>query len=140
MHLTMYWLKPYHSWGDIKCIKTRDDRNINMAARKRQVCQQVLTKPITIQRAHKIHLNMCWPPLLMKARTHNASQHVLTKLIQCQRGHRMHLNLFWPNTSHASEDTKYISACVDQFHPVPAKTEKFTSTRDDQTHPKPART
>ena len=38
------------------------------------------------------------------------------KPLPCHPGHKMHLNWCWPNHSHANEDTKYISSCVDQFH------------------------
>ena len=55
---------------------------------------------------------------LMTARTHNVSQHVLTNLIICQRGHRMYLNMCWQSPSHASDETKCISTCVDQTPPI----------------------
>ena len=52
-----------------------------------------------------------------KAGAPNAWQHVLTKPLPCQRGHKMHLKICSTNPSHASEDTKGISKCVDQTHP-----------------------
>ena len=76
----------------------------------------------------------------MPVRTHNASQHVLKKPLICQRGHKIYLNMCWPNTrklarteihrlmcwpnpSHASEDTKYISRCVDYTPSMPEGTQ-----------------
>jgi hypothetical protein len=57
----------------------------------------------------------------MTARTQNVSQHVLTKPLIYQPGHKMHLNMYRRNSSNASKDTKCISTCIDQAHPMPAK-------------------
>jgi hypothetical protein len=117
------------------------DQTYLMPVRTKNLSQHVLTKPLSCQRGDKIRLNMCSPnptnarkktkcistfvdqnPLI-PAMTQNASQHVLTKIIQCQRGHKMYLNFPWINPFNASEDTNCASTCVDQSHPIPAKTQ-----------------
>ena len=39
---------------------------------------------------------------------------------------KMHLNFCWPNASHASVESKCISTCVDQTHPLPASIENVS--------------
>ena len=146
---------PSYDTEDKKCIWTCVEKTHPMPARTQNVSQLVLNKavpcqrgdrvylnlcwPISRQRGHKMYLNLCWPNIThasedpkcistcvdqippMPARTQNASQHVLTKPLQCQRGHKMHLNMCWPKLSHVSEDTKYISTCVDQTYQKSAR-------------------
>ena len=124
-----------------------------MPARTQNASQHVLTKPVSTQnvsqlvliklvlcqRGHKIYLNLWWPKHYhasedtkfistcvgqthpMPAKPQNVSQLVLIKLLPCQRALKMYRNKCWRNSSHASEDTKYISNCVDQTYPMPAK-------------------
>ena len=91
------------------------------------------------QRGHKMHLNMCWP-----SHASGDTKCMLTWVNQnlpCQwgqikrfyifwanpflsfRGHNIYLKLCWPNPSHGSEDTKYISTCVDQNYPITPRAE-----------------
>ena len=36
----------------------------------------------------------------------------------------MYLNMCWPNSSHVTDETKCTSKCVDETHPMPARTRK----------------
>ena len=145
MYLNMRLPNPYYASEDTKFISTYVDQTHPMPARTQNVSQHVLSKPFPWQRWQKMHLNMCWPKPPMPSQVskyvsnaneiQNVSQHVLSKPIPCQRRKKMCLNLCWPDTmrqnvfqhvstnpSHAREDTKCISACIDQTHPMPATT------------------
>ena len=120
MHHNIWWTNLSQSWDDTKCISTCVDQMRPMPARKQNVSQKVLTKPVPCLQGREIYLNMCWqnpshsseetkcisrcdvqtPPSL--GMTQNPSQHVLTKQNPCQRGRIMHLNMCWPNPSHAA--------------------------------------
>ena len=62
----------------------------------------------------------------MLARTDNSSQYVLTVPLSCQRGQKLHLNVCWLNRFHSSEEIKWISKCVDQTHPITARTQNVS--------------
>jgi hypothetical protein len=93
-----------------------------MSARTQNVSQLVKIKPIPCQRQHKMHLNMCRPYPSLPGGTQKASQHVS------------------PNSSHASDDTKCLSSCVDQIPFHASEVRKCISTCFHQTHTMPART
>jgi hypothetical protein len=127
---------------DTKFISTCVDQTFPMPARTQNVSQNVLPK--TSQQGNKVHLNICGPKSFhaskdikctstcvgqtppMPAGIQNATQYVLTKPIPCQRGHKIHLNLCWPNPSHASNESKCITICVDQTHPLPSRTQNLS--------------
>jgi hypothetical protein len=94
-----------------------------MPARKQNVSQHVLTKPILCQQGTKCILTCVDQTHPMPARKQNVSQIEFTKPIQCQRGHKINLNLCRPNSPHASKDTKLISTYVDKTPPMPEKTQ-----------------
>ena len=83
----------------------------------------MLTKPLPCHWGHKMYLNICLLTPPMPERTQNACHPVLTTHLPCQRGHKMKLKMCWPNPSHASEDTKCVSTCVDQTPPLVARTQ-----------------
>jgi hypothetical protein len=130
MYLNMCWPNPSHASEDVKSISTCVDETPPIPARTPNASQLVLIKTLPCQWGLKMYLNICWPnpshasedrkcnstcveqTPTMAARTQSVSQHVLTKSLP-QNGHKMHLNLCWPNTTHASENTKWISTCVD---------------------------
>ena len=89
--------------------------NADMPARTQNISQLVLTKPTPCKGGHKMYLK--------RARKQSVSQPVLTKPFLFQRRHKIYLNLCWPNPSHTREDTKYISTCVYQNHPMSARTQ-----------------
>ena len=107
LYIYVCWPNTFHS---------RKDSNLS---------QHVFTKtpPMSAntQKAFEYELNK---PLIYLARTKNASHQVLTKPLPCQQGYTIYLNLCWPNPSYVSEDTKYISTCVDQINPVPEEEKK----------------
>ena len=123
MYLNLCWTNHPHVSENRKYISTCVDQTYPMPAQ--HLCW---TK---CQWRHKMYLNLCWPnnsdasedtkcnstcvnqTPSIPARTQNVSQLVLTKHFPCQRGHKMHLNMCRPILSHASEDTKCISTCVD---------------------------
>ena len=96
-HLIMCWPKPSNASEDKKCIWIYVDQVDPMHARTRNSSQDVLTKPLPIQRWHKMHLNMFWQNQSYSwegtmciftyvdltphttARVQNVSQHNLTK-------------------------------------------------------------
>ena len=113
-----------------------------MPASTYNISQLVLTKHLPCQPGHIMLINLYWriPSNAsedikcistcvdhthpMPASTQDIPKHVLTKPPPpWNSGSRMHLNFCWPNPFHAIEDTKYISAWVDQIHPMPAKTQ-----------------
>ena len=132
------------AWEDTEYISTCVDQTNLTTARTQNVSQVVLTKHHSCQPGPKMHLNLCWPDAShasedpkcistcvdqtppMTARTQNASQHVLTKRLPCQRGNKTYLNMCWPNLSNDSEDTKYISSCVDQTPLMPARSQNVS--------------
>jgi hypothetical protein len=95
-------------------IATRADINPLVPARTQYVSQLVLTKPLQCWCGHKIYL---YHTHHKPARTQNSSQHELTK------------------QTHISDNTKFISNCVDQTPPMTVRTK-----REHQIHPMPART
>jgi hypothetical protein len=129
-----------HASKATKCIWTFVDQTYTIQSRTQNESQLLWSKSISYQREHKMHLNNCWPVPYpaseyikcvwtcfdqtphMPARTQKVSKHVLTKPLLCQRGHKMQPNLCWPKLSHASDDTKCISICVDENHSMPART------------------
>jgi hypothetical protein len=139
MYLNMCWPNPFHKSDHTKYISICVDYSPLMPTSTGNASQHVFTS--LCQRSQKIHLNMCWPspshasentkfistcvdhtyPKL--ARKQNVSQLVLTKPHPYQRGNNMYLKMCWPNASHASEDQKYISTCVDKIPPMPRRTE-----------------
>jgi hypothetical protein len=137
MHFNMCWPKPLY------------DQTPHLPARTLDISQHVLTKPQTGQQEHKIYLNLCWPYYSMPARRQNLSnfvltkqkmyQHVVTNPVQCQRGIKMYLNMCWPNPSHASEDTKCMSTCVD-LNSHASEDRQIISICVDRTPILPART
>ena len=125
--------KPTYASLDTKCFSTCANQTHPVPARTPNVSQHVLTKAIPWKvrkrnlsllvltqpnhcyrglkmrlymyctyfyhaSEHKLHLNKCWETPAMPARTQNAPQHMLT------------------NQSHARENKKRISTCVDQNH------------------------
>jgi len=78
-----------------------------MPASTQNASQYVLNRPLVYQQRHKMLLNMCW------ARTNSENK-------------KIHLIICWSNVSHATEDTKFISTCVYQTHPMPARTQYVT--------------
>ena len=123
--------KHTHANDDTKCISTCVDQTPPKPARSENATQHVLNKPITYKRGYKIHQTL---------RGHKMHLNKgLTKIIPCQRGRQMHLNMCRPNPSHACEDTKCISTCVDKTHLMLARTQNV-STCVDQTHRLPSRT
>jgi hypothetical protein len=150
MHLYMYlpcqrghkmYLNPSNVSKDRKCISACVDQTPTMPARSQKASQHVSTKTQTCHQEQRKYLKLCWPNLPhaceetkcistcvdqtppMQARTQNISQLVLNKPIPCQRGHKMYHILSWLNPSHASEETKYISTCVNQTLHIPARTQ-----------------
>ena len=115
--------------------------------------QLVLAIHLPSQRVHKFYLNIGWPNPLhtseetkcisncvpanntkytstcddqtppIPARTQNISQLMLTQPFRFQRGHKMDINFDWSKPAHNSEDTKYISTCVEHTRPIPARTQ-----------------
>ena len=168
----MFWPNYFHAIEDTMYILTK---YISLWVRTQNVSQLVLTKRLQCQRGHKMHLNMIWPNPSnasedtkcistcvdqnspMSARTKNISELVLTKPISWLLGHKMYIKLCWPNPTHASENTKCFSACVDKNPPIlmfkqnyfnmyrPTKSNAFEDTKCistfvDQTPPMPSRT
>jgi hypothetical protein len=128
--------------------------------------QKVLTKPIPIQRAQEMHLNMC-----LLNRSHGSEDtkcisNVLTKpficsqghkciltcvgqILPCQRGHRTFVvqapsmsartqNVSQLNPFNTSKERNYLLTCDEQNHTMPAS--KCISRCIDQSSPKPAKT
>ena len=76
----------------------------------------------------------------MPARIKNVSQHVLTKPTPCQRWQKIFFDLFLSISTHASHDTKCIPTSVEQTPSHASEDREFISTCVYQSHPKPART
>ena len=120
IHFTVYtkcisntwWSNPSLASYDTKSILSCLDQTRPMLGSTQNAYLLLLTKPNPCQRAHKMHLNMCWPFHPMPARLQNASQHAMSKPLLCQREHQIHLNMCLRNPFHY-EDTKFISTCVE---------------------------
>lgn len=106
------------------------------------VSQLVLNKALTCQRAHNMHLQMCWTNPPIPAWTQYESHHVLTRPILCQRGQKMHLKMVYQthpittrkqNAFNASENTKCILTCVEKYQPMLAH-EMTKPIPSQQTH------
>ena len=104
MNLNICWTNRSLAREDSNCISICVDQTPRSTARRQNVSQHMLSKPIPCQRRKKMWLNLCWPDTPMLSMRQNVFQHVTT------------------NPSRASEDTKCISACIDQTHPMPATT------------------
>jgi hypothetical protein len=111
MYFNLCWPNSSLASEDKKCISSSVDQTPPMPAKTQNDSLHVLTKHIPCQGGHKMHFNMCWPTHPRPASTQIAYQENPT--------HASKDNLCWPNPSHFSEDTKYISTCVDQNQPHP---------------------
>ena len=80
-----------------------------MPANTQIISKSVLNKPVSFQEELKMRLNLCWQKNITAGTT------VENKGKLC-----------WPSPSHASGDTKYVSTCVDQTHPLPATIENVS--------------
>ena len=110
IYLNLCWPSSSHGSEDTKCISNCVDQTRPMTARTQNESQRVLTKPLSCQRVHKMHLIMGWPNSSLAseytkfistrvdqtepipARPLKVSQHVLTIHIPCKQGHKMSLN------------------------------------------------
>ena len=100
MHINMYWTNLYHAREDTKLTSTSVYQTPIMLARTQQqghlnICQG----------EQKMHLNLCWPKPF-----HACGD---TKWISTSADQ---------DPSNIREDTKSISSCVVQTHPVPVNT------------------
>ena len=57
--INMCWKNPSHASEDKECISTWIHPSPSKLARKQNVSQNVLTKPISCQQEDKMHLNLC---------------------------------------------------------------------------------
>jgi hypothetical protein len=108
MYVNVCWPNPFHDPEDIKSISTCVDETYPMPARTQNASQNVMTKSMPCKRAHQIYITTC------------------VKVTSCQQGHKIYLNLCSTYISHAWEDTKYISTCVEQTPPMPARNQNVT--------------
>ena len=109
MHVNLCWPKPSHSCEETKCTSKWVDQTHPMPAMTENVSQPMLTKSLPCLRGPKMLFNICWP---------NPSHHSEnTKYIS---------TWVWPNFSHTIDDRKCISTCVDQTHPMPARTKNVS--------------
>ena len=121
-----------------------------MSERTQIVSYLVLTKPIACQREQNFISTCVEQSLRMPAITQYAYQLVFNKSNTCQLAHKLHLYMSWTKSLNASEAKRCISTCIDQNHPMPARTKnasqhvltkhaseytKFISTNVDQINP-----
>ena len=112
--LNICWPNPSQASEDTKCISTCVNQTSPTSQHFPQhVClkihyQHVLTKRIRCQRAHIMHLKICWPNPI------NASKD--TKRNSTSK----------PNSYYVSWDTKCISTCGDQKCHMPARIQKVS--------------
>ena len=118
--IDLFWQNPSYDSEHKKFIYTCVDQNQPWIARTRFLtCFDHTTRMPAITQNPYQHVFQI-PPHATE--TQNAYKHALTKPLPCQRAHKKHLNMCWRNPTHASEETKCISTCVDQ-----------SPTCDDQT-------
>ena len=108
MYLTLCWQNRSHAGEDTKFISSCVNQNHPKPAHTKNASHLVTTNPTQVSEDIKSIQSHTMP-----ARTQNVPLHVMTKPIRCQRVHKKYLNLCWQNKSHASEDTKCISTCVE---------------------------
>ena len=65
MHPNMCWLNPSHASKDWKYILTCVQKIRPTKSMTQNAFQHVLTKTLSCQQGHKIHLNMFWPKLFL---------------------------------------------------------------------------
>ena len=145
--LNLCWANTNHTNKVRKCISTCVQQNPPMPAMTQNVIQHVLNKPFPCQRRQNASQQISHMPSRtqnisqlvltksypMPAKTQIVSQLVLNKQLPCHHGQKMHLNMGWTKPSHASDDTKSISTCVEKTYHMPTKT-ICISTCVDQTH------
>ena len=93
-----------------------------MPVRTQNETQQMLTKPISCRRGQNMYLKLCKPNPPMPGRTQIVCQFVF-------------INIF-----HERQDTQCISTCVDQTHPLPARTLIVFQFEMTKLHPMPVGT
>ena len=124
MHLNMCWPNLSHASKETKCISTCADQTPPMPAKKQNLSQyKFKINPFLANEdtnCISTYVDHIHPT---KARTPNVSQLVFIKPISLQRGQKLYFNMSWSNPSHASEDTKCISTCIDKTPPMPARTQ-----------------
>ena len=123
MHLNMCWPNTSYSFEHTKSFSTCVDLTYPMPPKVQNAYKIDLTN--LCQWEHKVHPNI---------KSSNASD--VYQKIKLEM-HKLNLITWWPNTSqttqhvltntsHASEDTKCIPTCVDQTHPMSARTQSVT--------------
>ena len=146
-HLNMCWPDPSYDSEDWKCIPTCVNQTPPCHVRyKIPAWTKIL---LNIWRPNRFHaredtksISTCVDQTpTIPAKKQNVSQNELTKPLECQRGLNMYLNKGWTNNSHASEDTKSNSTCVDQIpNSHASEVTKFASACVDLTAPITAKT
>ena len=132
-HLNLFWRNPSFTNEDTKFLSTCLDQTPPLLARKQNVSQHVMYKPIPWQREHKCiskSINQSHP---MPARTKQISEIMLQQPLSCQRGHKMHLNISWPSLF---PGRKQNVSQPETTKPIPC----HARTLVDWTAPKPSRT
>ena len=148
MHPNMCWPNPSHASKDWKNISTCVQKIRPMKSMTQNSFQHVLTKTLSCQQGHKIHLNMFWPKLSyvsegtkltstcveqtypMPERTQTGTHHVLNKhnIYQWDQKNESQHVLTNPIPCqqgiimNQSEDGKCMSTCVEQNPLMPART------------------
>jgi hypothetical protein len=118
MYLNLWWSKPSYAREYIKYNSTCVDQTL--------ICQL----------EHKIYRISYWGQKCistclhqtphMPSRSQSATQIVSSKNNPCQQKHKIYLNMCWTNPFQASEDTNYITTCVEKTYPIPGRTQNLS--------------
>jgi len=116
-----------------------------MLARTQNTAQHVWTKPLTCQRATKMHFNLCWQtPNYCTENTKCISRSVdQTQPMQARTqkvSQLVHLKMHWAKASHAREDTKCIPTCIEQTPTMLGTAQNASQPAFTKTHLMPAST
>ena len=129
----MCWPNPSHASEGTECISTCIGKTPPGSTRTDNASQHVFNKSIPCQRGHKIYPNLCRPNSIHASEDIRCISTCLDQTAPIPeriqnsiwvdstapmpaRKHKKHPNTSWPNPSHANEDSKCISTCVEQLN------------------------